>query len=538
MPPVIEDSYSDQDTVSQTDVPSDATRRAAALAVSRFGADRKRVHLAVQTAIQALGQGIEGDVVDLLVVQKLLTPAQADELREELKTLPPDDPSFATPPPPISHKTPIVPATPVDPIKPSVPVKSGQFPRNLGSYRLLRRIAEGGMGSVFLAFDDQAKQQVAIKVLSDPLARNEAYVERFLREAKSGAALDHPNIVRCISAGRDDASGKHYLVMEYVNGPSARSLLDKEGRLLVGDATRICLDIARALEHVHARNFVHRDIKPDNILISSTGVAKLADLGLAKRTDETSHLTGNKQGFGTPYYMPCEQATDAKFADARTDIFALGATLYHLLTGEVPFPGETQAEVTERKLAGIYPLASSLNPNVPPALDEILKHMLARNPMDRYPTARDLVRDLERTELSARVPSYTDPDLILDDDSAKQRLQAPLQATRLDFDANGPAPKNGAAATWIIRYRRTDGTWHHARATKEQIETELRSGLIPRSAEASVKDDGQFQPLVQIAELSSSFGPDPTPSASIPSWAIVGLIALILATFLIVTLGR
>src|SRR5262249_44265887 len=150
-----------------------------------------------------------------------------------------------------------------------------------------------------------------------------------------------------ITVGRDEMTGLHYLVLEYVDGPSALDLLDKYQRLPVGDAVHIALDIARALEHAHSRNIVHRDIKPGNILITLSGLAKLADMGLAKRTDEASHLTLARQGFGTPYYMPYEQAMNAKYADGRSDIYALGATLYHLLVGEVPFPGSNSLEIVD-----------------------------------------------------------------------------------------------------------------------------------------------------------------------------------------------
>src|SRR5207253_8823691 len=195
---------------------------------------------------------------------------------------------------------------------------------------------------------------------------------------------DHPNIVRNLAIGQDKPTAKHYIVLEYVDGPSAHSLLQQYGRLKVGDALHIVLDIARALEHAHSRSIVHRDIKPDNILLTQSGLAKLSDLGLAKRTDEASHLTAARQGFGTPYYMPYEQAMNAKYADARSGIYALGATFYHLLVGEVPSPGNNALEIVDRKALGDYVPASSLNPDVPRALDHTLAKMLAKEPRNRY----------------------------------------------------------------------------------------------------------------------------------------------------------
>src|SRR4029079_9144828 len=192
-----------------------------------------------------------------------------------------------------------------------------------------------------------------------------AAVDRFYREAKSGALLNHPNIVRILGIGKDQTTGSNYLVMEYVDCPSALELLGRRGRLPVGDAVHITLDVARALEHAHSRNIVHRDIKPDNILTTRSGVSKLGDLGLAKRTDEASHLTAARQGFGTTAYMPYEQAINAKYADGRSDIYALGGTLYHLLTAHVPFPGESHLEVVDKKSHGYFRPAGSLNPEVP-----------------------------------------------------------------------------------------------------------------------------------------------------------------------------
>jgi serine/threonine protein kinase len=411
-------------------MPSPTEERAAALAVSRYGADGTKVQQIIQAVLQSRRQGKAADFLDCLVSQKILSAGQVQDLRLDLE------------------RTQLAPGLkpggnglPSDLEKPSVngslpipPTSSGHHLRALGEYRLLRRLGEGGMGSVYLAYKEGESQQFAIKVLSDQLSHNQAYLDRFHREAKSGTLLNHPNIVRCIAAGQDPASGKHYLVMEHVDGPSAHTLLDRQGRLPVGDVVHIALDIARALEYLHARNYVHRDIKPDNILITMAGVAKLGDLGLAKRMDDASQLTATHQAFGTPYYMPYEQAINAKKADSRSDIFALGATLYHLLTGEVPFKGNSPGEVAERKMEGDFTPAHVLNEEVPPLLDGILARMMARNPRDRFQTASELIVQLERTNLAASLPSFIELGQALADPIVRARLTAPAEATQPDLE--------------------------------------------------------------------------------------------------------
>jgi serine/threonine protein kinase len=374
-------------------------------------------------------------------------------------------------------------------------------PRSLGDYRILRRLGEGGMGAVYLAYHEREGKQVALKVLPDALASNQAYVERFYREARSGAALNHPNIVRCIDATQDRLTGKHYLVLEFVDGISALALLDKGSPLAIGDAVHIALDIARGLEHAHSRNIVHRDIKPDNILITRSGVAKLSDLGLAKRTDEISHLTATRQGFGTPHYMPYEQALNARSADARSDIYALGATLYHLVAGEVPFPGVNHLEVMDKKNVGTFPPASMHNPMVPPQLDEILERMLAREPRDRYQTASELIVDLERSRLASPVPSFADPDLARKDPWVQACMSSSAQPTVPDLagivapapEANGAA--NGKGDVWYLRRRDREGNWRTAQATTRQLLRHLRAGRLRSRVEASRTAEGVFRSL-------------------------------------------
>jgi serine/threonine protein kinase len=389
--------------------------------------------------------------------------------------------------------------------------------RTLGGYRLLRRLGEGGMGAVYLGYHEGKDQQVAIKVLADHLASNQAYVDRFYREAKSGALLNHPNIVRTLSVGQDQATALHYLVLEFVDGQTAQALLDKQGRLALGDAVHIALDVARALEHAHSRNIVHRDIKPDNILITRSGVSKLVDLGLARRIDEASHLTAARQGFGTTYYMPYEQAINAKYADGRSDIYALGATLYHLITGSVPFAGDNHLEVVEKKNQGNFTPASKFNPAVPPILDHILARMLAREPRDRYQTASELIVDLERSRLAAPVPTFADPNQALQDPWVQQCLASSAEPTRLDpetpplppVSASEPPPPK-ADGVWVLRYRNPAGKLCRARATTEQIRLRLRRARLSAKVEARHANETDYHPLSFYPEFKD-VAPSPPP---------------------------
>jgi eukaryotic-like serine/threonine-protein kinase len=394
------------------------------------------------------------------------------------------------------------------------PTEPGHELRRLGEFRLLRRLGEGGMGAVYLAYHEGLGKQVALKVLADNLASNQSYVDRFYREDKSGRLLNHPNIVRSYGAFQDRATNKHYLVLEYVDGPTAHALLDRFGRMSVGDAVHIALDVARALEHAHSRNVIHRDIKPDNILIARSGVSKLADLGLAKRMDEASHLTATRQGFGTSFYMPYEQALNAKHTDGRSDIYALGATLYHLVTGEVPFRGENHLEVVEKKERGEFQPASEINPAVPRILDQILARMLARQPWDRYQTASELIVDMERSRLSATVPSYADPDLALQDPWVRACLASSAQPTQPDLSQPAPAAETPtppdsdppqSETLWLLRYLARDGRWKRGRLTAEHLRQRIKDGRVPEGAEICSDAREGFQSLATHAEFRELF---------------------------------
>ncbi|HMP02390.1 MAG TPA: serine/threonine-protein kinase [Gemmatales bacterium] len=277
-------------------------------------------------------------------------------------------------------------------------------PIRLGDFEISQKLGQGGMGAVFKAKQLSLDREVALKVLAKHLADNEEFVIRFYREAKVMAKLDHENVIRCYGVGQD--KGLHYMAMEYVDGGTLQNWLDKQGRFSVGDALHATLACAYALEHAHDLKLVHRDIKPDNALITKKGVVKVADLGLAKPTDDDLALTQTGVGAGTPHFMAPEQMRNAKDVDGRADIYALGCQLYYLLTGEKPFKGTTLVDLIKEKELGRFTSARKLNPDVPDRLDLIIDKMMSKSLSARYQTCRELINDLENLGLAHPVLSF------------------------------------------------------------------------------------------------------------------------------------
>jgi serine/threonine-protein kinase len=311
-------------------------------------------------------------------------------------------------------------------------------PRVIGGYRLLRQIGHGGMSTVYLSYDVTAGHQVAVKVLADHLATSREFVTRFYREARLSRLLAHPNLVRGLAAGYDPDARKHYLVLEFIDGPTTHSVLAKNGKLPLGVVVKAGIDIARALEFLHSRKYVHRDVKPDNILLHPFGVAKLADMGLAKRLNEDPQLTSVNLGLGTSYYMAYEQALNADFVDGRSDIYALGATLYHLITGEVPFPGKTHDEIMRGKQRNAFVPVRDLNPQVPPRLGEIIERTLLLDPCARFQSASELGDFLEATGLATAIPPFHG-------ETATTELATPDNPTRADLSTPVPGTTTNQA---------------------------------------------------------------------------------------------
>ncbi|HXG60367.1 MAG TPA: bifunctional serine/threonine-protein kinase/formylglycine-generating enzyme family protein [Planctomycetota bacterium] len=273
--------------------------------------------------------------------------------------------------------------------------------KRLGPYRILKKLGEGGMGAVYLA-EDPSGQKVALKVLPKVAAQREDLVRRFLREVDAARKLEHPNIVRAGEAGQD--KGFHYYVMEYVEGETLGSRLKRTEFVPPDEATRLVLQIAHGLKYAHGRGFIHRDIKPDNIIVTKEGVAKILDMGLSKNIEEAQTFrTVTGVLLGTPHYIAPEQAQGDKGIDGRADIYSLGATYYHLVTGETPFHGTTAIEIIGHHLHKQIPDPRDIRDGIPEGVVHIIRNMMAKKPEDRYRDCAELIADLERV-LEGRNP--------------------------------------------------------------------------------------------------------------------------------------
>jgi eukaryotic-like serine/threonine-protein kinase len=264
----------------------------------------------------------------------------------------------------------------------------------LGHFRIEATIGAGGMGAVFRAVDERLDRIVALKVLSPSLSRDSASIQRFLNEARAAARLDHDNIARVYFVGED--RGLNFIAHEFVTGRTIRDIIRDHGPLDPREAVNYALQLAAALRHTAAAGVVHRDIKPSNIIITPRGRAKLVDLGLAKKVASESFgdLTIAGTTLGTFDYISPEQAKDPRNVDVRSDIYSLGCTVYHMLTGAPPYPEGTVLQKLLDHQAKDVPDPAAKNPRVPPRLSAVVRHMMAPDPRDRYATPDELILDL------------------------------------------------------------------------------------------------------------------------------------------------
>lgn len=331
----------------------------------------------------------------------------------------------------------------------------------VGDYELLEMIAEGGMGSVYRAREITTGTIVAIKILPPHLAKNAVLLKRFEQEYNIASTLDHPNIVRALAFGYHGTSP--YLVMEYVAGESLGEKLVRDGPLPESEAIRIIAMVAQGLHKAHKQGLVHRDVKPDNILLNSDGQAKLADLGLVKELETDLNLTRTGRGLGTPHFMAPEQFRNAKNADVRCDIYSLGATLYQMVTGELPFKSLGPLEAWMKKIDNQITPPRELVPTLSERVDWAIRRAMSADPNQRPASCREFIEDLTGHSTRKLVPT------------------------------NNPTHQD----VWFLRYKDEEGVVHLIKGSVAGVRRSIKDGHLGDASHvrAARSKQGPFEPL-------------------------------------------
>jgi len=291
--------------------------------------------------------------------------------------------------------------------------RSGQ---QIPGFKVEGKLGAGAMAKVFKARQVSLDRSVAIKVLPKKFSSNPQFIERFYNEGRAAAQLNHPNIVQAFDVGR--AGDLYYFVMEYVEGRTVHDDIVEKKRFDEKLAIEIVIQVAEALQHAHERGLIHRDVKPKNIMLAKNGVVKLADMGLARAiTDKEAAEAEAGKAFGTPYYISPEQIRGEKDIGAPADIYSLGATLYHMVTGQVPFEGKNPSSVMSKHLKTPLVPPDHVNPRLSNGIGEVIEMMMAKKVRDRYHSCDDLIMDLKAV-LSDESPPLAHADLVSGEDLA------------------------------------------------------------------------------------------------------------------------
>ena len=358
----------------------------------------------------------------------------------------------------------------------------------VGNYDLIDQIAEGGMGTVYKARNRESGEIVAIKIVPEGMADNQTLYHRFQKEFAAASHIDHPNVVRALEYGV--LGGRPYLVMEFVDGESLGQRIERDGRIPEAEAIRIIALAAQGLHHAHKSGMVHRDIKPDNIMITKDGQIKLLDLGLVKEADNDVNLTRTGRGLGTPHFMAPEQFRNAKNADVKCDIYSLGATLYQLVTGELPFRSAGPLDAWMKKINNELAPPNQLAPDLSERINWAILRAMSADPDKRPDSCREFVEDL--TGYSTR--------------------KVPAPAT------DGPVQE-----LWYLQYKDETGESHLVKGNMAGIRRSLKEGLLGDASNvlASRSKSGEFLPLkshpefrdlvISAAPLAKGSGPVPVP---------------------------
>lgn len=265
--------------------------------------------------------------------------------------------------------------------------------QKIPGYKILGELGAGAMARVYKAKQLRLNREVAIKVLPKKYSQNAQFIERFYAEGRAAAQLNHPNIVQAFDV--DSTGETYYFVMEYVAGRTVHDDIQSHKRYAEAEAVDIVIQVAEALEHAHGKGLIHRDVKPKNVMITHEGVVKLADMGLARAVSDKEAAEAEKgKAFGTPYYISPEQIRGEVEIGPPADIYSLGATLYHMVTGSVPYEGKNPSAVMHKHLKGELVAPDHVNPKLSAGISEVIEMMMARNPKKRYPSCTDLLVDL------------------------------------------------------------------------------------------------------------------------------------------------
>jgi serine/threonine protein kinase len=316
--------------------------------------------------------------------------------------------------------------------------------QSIGSYDILAKIAEGGMGTVYKGRHRGTGQVVAIKIVPPTAARNPTLLKRFEREFTAAHALEHPNIVKAIEF--DGECPTPFLVMEFVDGETVGQRIERTGKMPEDESVRIIAQVCQGLYRAHKQGLVHRDVKPDNILVNREGQAKLTDLGLVKDAAEDFNLTRTGRGLGTPHFMAPEQFKHAKYADARCDIYSLGATLYMMVTGQTPFGNCNALDCFLKKSRNELPTPREVVPNLSERVDWAIRRSMSADPDHRPASCREFVEDLIG------------------------RSTRPSQ--------HGAVRASGEVDLWYLIYTDEDGTTHTVKGEREGIRGVIKDGLL------------------------------------------------------------
>ncbi len=316
-------------------------------------------------------------------------------------------------------------------------------------YQIIKTLGEGGMANVYLAYDIILNREVAVKILRGDLANDEKFVRRFQREALSASSLFHPNIVEMYDVGEDN--GQYYIVMEYVAGKTLKQLLKKRGHLTITEVVDIMLQLTDAIASAHSSYIIHRDIKPQNVMILENGLIKVTDFGIAMALNSTQ-LTQTNSVMGSVHYLPPEQA-NGKGCTIRSDIYSMGILMYELLTGMLPYKGDNAVEIALKHLKEPLPSAKEQIPNLPQSLENVIIKSTAKNPKNRYKDSREMFDDLKTALDDSRKnePKYIYEYPEDDEENTKVITKKELNDIRDNLVENEePTPKQKKMLTIIL----------------------------------------------------------------------------------------